>query len=149
MEKNEALKQTTQKILSFIGVKPEVEVKEDSELSYVSIKGDNLNFLIGYRGQSLNALQSVVAHIVYKQTGEWPSIMVDINGYNDQRIERLQNITRKYIDRVRFFQNEVEMPVMNPWERRQVHSLVSEYDDVVSESRGEGKNRRLYLRPKQ
>jgi spoIIIJ-associated protein len=149
MEKIETLKNTTKEILKFIGVNPEVEITDDKEYVNINIKGDNLNFLIGYRGQSLDAFQSLVAHITYKKIGEWPTIMLDINGYNEQRIERLHNIAKKFIDRVRFFQNEVELPLMSPWERRQIHTLISDYDDVVSESRGDGKNRRLYLRPKQ
>src|SRR3989344_8285001 len=120
MEKAEVIKKTTIDLLNFIGVSPEIEVSESEDFFQVGITGENLNFLIGYRGQSLDALQSLVAHIAYKKTGEWPSVMVDINGYNSQRIERLHNIAKKFIDRVRFFQNEVELPIMNPWERRQV-----------------------------
>jgi len=40
------------------------------------------------------------------------------------------------------------MPRMSPWERRQIHVLVSEYDDIESESTGEGENRRVVLKPK-
>jgi spoIIIJ-associated protein len=57
-------------------------------------------------------------------------------------------MARNYIDKVRFFQKEVELPRMNPWERREIHILVSEYDDILSESTGEGTNRRVVLKPK-
>ena len=57
-------------------------------------------------------------------------------------------MAKSYIDRVRFFQKDVELPPMDPWERRQIHMFVSEYDDVVSESVGEGHERRVTLKPK-
>jgi len=58
-------------------------------------------------------------------------------------------MARSYIDKVRFFQKEVEMPRMNPWERRQIHIMVAEYDDIISESTGEGDDRRVVLKPKE
>ena len=114
----------------------------------IKIVGDNISYLIGYRGQALDALGEIVTHAVFKQTNEWPNLVLDVNGYNQQRVERLHNLSKRFIDRVRFFQTEVEMPFMNAWERKQIHTYVSEYDDVASESRGNGKNRKLYLLPK-
>ena len=149
MNKKDIINKILTEMLAHFDIKPQVDVVEGADGNVqINITGDNLNYLIGYRGQSLDALQSLLTHIFYKRTNEWPIILVDINDYNTQRIERLHSIARKSIDRVRFFQNEVALPVMNPWERRQVHTLVSEYDDVESESKGEGKNRRIYLKPK-
>lgn len=149
MDKVETIKSIANEILSHMKVRSQIDVKNTDENNFeISIQGDNLNFLIGYRGQSLDAFQDILSHIYFKKTNEWPSILLDINGYTNQRIERLHNIAKRFIDRVRFFQAEVELPEMNPWERRQIHTLIAEYDDVESESRGEGKARRLYLKPK-
>jgi len=135
--------------MSFFGTKPQLDIRSGNEgLIEVDIRGDNLNYLIGYRGQSLDALADLLGHMLFKQTNEWPSLMVDINGYNQQRIDRLHNLAKRFIDRVRFFQTEVEMPMLNPWERRQIHTYIADYDDVESESRGEGQGRRMYLMPK-
>ena len=149
MDKVETIKSIINEILAHMGVKTQVEIKAKEPVSFeIEMQGDNLNFLIGYRGQSLDALQDLLSHIYFKKTNEWPDILLDINGYTKERIERIQNIAKKFNDRVRFFQNEVELPIMNPWERKHVHTLVGEYDDVESESRGDGRNRRLYLKPK-
>jgi spoIIIJ-associated protein len=149
MDKTQLTKDLVTKIMSFFGTSPQLDVKSGQDgLIEVDIKGDNLNYLIGYRGQSLDALADLLGHMLYKQTNEWPSLMVDINGYNQQRIDRLHNLAKRFIDRVRFFQTEVEMPMLNPWERRQIHTYITDYDDVESESRGEGRNRKMYLMPK-
>lgn len=146
-EKN--IKEALENIFKYLSIKPEMEVSEPEENSYdIRISGDDLNFLIGYRGQSLEALQNILKLILFKKTNEHIYISIDINGYTDNKVSRIQELARKFIDKVRFFEKEIELPKMNPWERRQVHMFVSEYDDVSSESTGEEPNRRIVLKPK-
>jgi spoIIIJ-associated protein len=150
MNKLEEVKKSAEKILGFMNVSPKVTVEEGEEgVINLTIEGDELNFLIGYRGESLDAMQTLVGLMIYKKTGEWTRVVVDINGYRKQKMDKIEQITKTYIDKVRFFGKEVEMNPMTPSERRQVHTLIGEYDDVVSESTGEGQNRRVVLKPKQ
>ena len=147
MNKEKTLKKTLDEILDYIGVKPDIEIEEEAEnILKVDISGTDLNFLIGFRGQSLDALQAILGLSLFRKTGEWSSVLVDINDYKDRRLEKIEEITRRFIDKVRFFQNNVSMPPMNPWERRQVHTLVGEYNDIVSESEGVGRSRRVVLK---
>ncbi len=149
MKPQEVIQNTLDNIFGFMKIDPVYEINEKGDKVYeVVIQGNNLNFLIGHRGQSLDALQSILHLTVLRQTGEQITIVIDINGYRDQRTEKIQNMARSYIDRVRFFQKDVELPPMDPWERRQIHMFVSEYDDIVSESVGEGRDRRVTLKPK-
>lgn len=149
MKPLEVIQNTLDNIFGFMKIDPVYEINEKGDKVYeVVIQGNNLNFLIGHRGQSLDALQSILHLTVLRQTGEQITIVIDINGYRDQRTEKIQNMARSYIDRVRFFQKDVELPPMDPWERRQIHMFVSEYDDIVSESVGEGRDRRVTLKPK-
>jgi spoIIIJ-associated protein len=97
----------------------------------------------------LNALQTLLSHFVFNENGEWAHVVLDINGYRDSRREKIEEMVRNFIDRVRFHNSEVELPAMNAFERRQVHTFVSEYPDIVSESTGEGRNRRVVLKLKQ
>lgn len=149
MKTKELVKTKLNTILDYIGVSPEVEVDEKEENNFtVTISGDNLNFLIGFRGQSLEGLQNILKLIVFRNTQVQPILTVDINEYKDRKTEKLQNMAKTFIDKVRFFQKDVELPRMNPWERRQIHVLVSEYDDIESESTGEGDDRRVILKLK-
>lgn len=149
MKTEEILKTNLDKILDYIGINPEVSVEEKEENNYsINITGEDLNFLIGFRGQSLDALQNILKLMVFKKTQIQPILTLDINEYRNKKSEKLQDIARSFIDKVRFFQKDVELPRMSPWERRQIHILVSEYDDVVSESTGEGEDRRVVLKPK-
>ncbi len=145
----EVIKNTLDNIFGFMKINPNYEINgKDDGVFEVKIQGNNLNFLIGHQGQSLDALQSILHLTVLRQAGEQVTVLIDINGYKDQRAEKIQNMAKSYIDRVRFFQKDVELPPMDPWERRQIHMFVSEYDDVVSESVGEGHERRVTLKPK-
>lgn len=148
MNIKEVIETNLKKIFSLIGIKPEYSIESDEEGVYnVKISGDNLNFLIGFRGQSLEALQTLLKLIVFRKTEQQIVLSVDINSYKNQKSERLQEMARGFIDKVRFFEKEIELPVMNPWERRQIHVFVAEYEDVISESTGEGESRRVVLKP--
>ena len=149
MKIEEILTTNLKKIFKYIGVNPDFNIEKEDENNFsIRISGDDLNFLIGFRGQSLDALQNILKLSVYQKTQVQPILTVDINNYRDRKSEKLQDIARSFIDKVRFFQKDVELPRMSPWERRQVHILVSEYDDIESESTGEGDDRRVVLKPK-
>jgi len=149
MNNEELIDSTLKEIFKHIGIEPKVSVSVPEENVYaIDVQGNNLNFLIGYKGESLNALQSILGLIVLKKIGKSVIISLDINNYKDKKLERLLEITKSFIDKVRFFEKEVPMPPMNPWERRQVHMFVSEYNDVASESTGEGPYRKVVLKPK-
>uniref|UniRef100_A0A7C4XT23 KH domain-containing protein n=1 Tax=candidate division WWE3 bacterium TaxID=2053526 RepID=A0A7C4XT23_UNCKA len=142
------LEQKTKEILSHLKVSPKLEVVDEGETFKVVIEGDDLSFLIGYRGESLNGLQHLLASMLNKELNEWKHVVVDINGYKDSRKTKIEDMVRNFIDRVRFHDADVEMPPMNSFERRWVHMYVSEYPDIVSESAGEGRDRRVVLKLK-
>lgn len=149
MNKIDLITKLVEDIFGFLDIDPKFEILEqEGGLFNVNISGENLNYLIGFRGYSLDALESIISLAVFKQTQEPTTILVDINGYKNQKIEKLQNLTRKLIDKVRFFEEDVALPPMDPWERRQVHILVTEYDDIMSESEGTGRDRRVVLKSK-
>jgi len=142
------IKKHLDKILEFIEIDPEVTIEEDGDAFRIKIEGDNLNFLIGYRGESLDALQYILSHAVYKEGNEWIPLSLDINGYRQNKLDKLEESVKGYVDRARFHQKEIRLPPLTPFERRYVHMLIDDYIDLKSESRGEGRNRRLFIIPK-
>lgn len=130
----------------FLDIDPDITISVEDEVCYVDIDGEDLSFLIGYRGDSLSGYQQILAMALYKEFGEWKNLLVDINGYRRAKKERLENMAKGFIDRVRFFSKEVNMPPMQPFERKQIHEFVSAYDDVESYSVGEGFGRHIVLK---
>ncbi len=147
MDKVAFVEEKLKEIFEFLGIHPVATVQETPELLSVTIEGDNLNFLIGYRGEALDALQNILSQAFAKQAEEWVRIMVDINDYKEGRLQKVEDMTKNFIDRVRFSGEAVEMPPMKPFERFRVHTFVSEYSDIESESVGESYDRRVVLRP--
>ena len=146
--KKEVLESLVKNTLGHLRVSYDCVIQDADEGVLISIKGTELNHLIGYRGDTLNALQHFLNSAYYNNVGEYVRVFVDVNGYRDQRKDKLEDMAKNFIDRVRFFNQEVEMPPMNPSERRLVHTFVSEYDDVESVSTGAGRDRRVVLKPK-
>ncbi len=149
MRKEESIKTILDNVFGFLQVSPSVDINPGDEAVFnVLVEGNNLNALIGFRGYSLQALEDLIELMLFREFNDHTTIVLDINGYKAQRIERIQDLAKKLIDKVRFHERDVEMPPMDPWERRQVHLLIGEYDDIVSESTGEGPNRRVVLKSK-
>lgn len=142
------IKTRLDEVLNLIGVSPDVSINKEEDTYKIIIDGDDLSFLIGYRGESLQALQTLLATMLFNELNTWVHLVVDINGYRNSRQEKIEEMAKNFIDRVRFHNSDVEMPTMNSYERRQVHLLVSDYPDIVSESTGEGRNRRVVLKLK-
>ena len=149
MEKVEEIKKLTEEVLKYVGANAVATVSIIDESTYqVTIEGEDLSYLIGYRGEAIDALQTFLNLALYKKFGDAAKVVVEINGYRKQRQEKIEQIARNFIDRVRFLDKDIEMPPMNPFERKTVHTFVATYTDVTSESVGDGHNRRVVLKPK-
>lgn len=143
----EIVEKHLKEFFSYLEISPELEIEQIDEGFSIKITGRNLNFLIGYRGESLDALQYLVTQTIYRENNTWTPINIDINGYKQKKLEKIEESVKDIVDRVRFHQKEFVLPPLNSFERRHVHMLISDYIDVKSESRGEGPERRLYLMP--
>jgi spoIIIJ-associated protein len=141
------LENIIREFLNYIKVDAELDIEQVEEKFYtIRLDGDDLSFLIGYHGKTLDAFQHLVNLFLYKQAADETHINLDINGYKDNRKEKLQEITKKYIDKVRFFDKEIHMSPMSAWERKQVHLFIGEYPDIEDESMGEGEERHIVLK---
>ncbi|KKU30521.1 MAG: R3H domain protein [candidate division WWE3 bacterium GW2011_GWA1_46_21] len=148
MEEINFIQEKIKEILDFMTVSTMVNVSElEKDIFKITIDGDNLNFLIGYRGESLDGLQAILGLMLFRRFGRLIVVDLDINGYKGKRIEKLEEIARTHIDKVRFFGKEVELPAMTAFERKHVHTFVQGYADIKSESVGLEPMRRVVLKP--
>ena len=147
------IKTTIKDLLDILGVSHDLEFQEGAEGSWFLIKTPEAPLLIGEGGQNLAALNYVIKKIVEKNTStasqptDLLRFSVDVNDYNKKRIEEIKDLARMHAQRVRYFKKEVEMRPMNAYERRVVHAVLQEYPDIATQSRGEGLERRVVIRP--
>ena len=131
---------------TFAGI---VEIN-NGEIVKFSIKTNEPHLLIGDDGRVLMALNHVVKKIfetqILKQNFKPLSFIVDVNDYQEQKIEDIKNKARMMAERARFFKNNVELPAMNPYERMIVHSFFTNTPDIETESTGTGLERRVVIK---
>lgn len=133
-------------IFSHVGVKADYDISE----SGIEISSDDANLLIGYHGETLSSLQHFLNIMLYKEFGGKKDRMVilDVSGYRQDREKKLLEMAESASSKARFLNKSVALYPMNSYERRIVHTKVSEIDGVTSESEGEGPDRRVIIHPR-
>ncbi|KUK67489.1 MAG: Single-stranded nucleic acid binding R3H domain protein [candidate division WS6 bacterium 36_33] len=127
-----------------------IEEGED-EVKYIKIsfEGEDLGYMIGNRGRHLDSIQYILQLMVGKMTEQDPNyrILVDVGGYRKERNSHLEEMALQKADDVRILGEAVELPPMEPADRRAIHIALSEYDDIITESDGEGRDRHIVIKP--
>jgi len=121
------------------------EVKKTDERFLVSIFVDEPRSLIGERGINLYYLQSVFRRILLKKYGPDIQIDLDINGYKQRRAGFLKELALSARRQVLLEEKALELEYMNAFDRRVVHSSLTDFEDVMTESTGEHPNRRVVV----
>ncbi len=150
MKKEKLIKKTTEELLKKMAFgKSTVEIKkqENSPVLVVSIQVENANQLIGQSGSNLNDLQRVLRLLIAKKDPEAPFFLLDINGYREKREAFLRDLSREIAEQVTKAKKSVMLQPMSSYERRIIHLELAEKSDVVTESVGEGSERRVVIRP--
>lgn len=111
------------------------------------ISGEETKDLIGKDGETLQAINHLLKRLVEKE-GETAHVMLDINGYQDKKIEKIKMIAHMMAERSRFFKSAVELEPMNAFERHVVHEYIQNHNDLETESTGFGKERRVVIKYK-
>lgn len=147
----EIIKSIIERILEKVNTKGEIEFIESSEGIRVLIRACEGAILIGENGQNLAALSHIVKKIAEREilkTGkEKINFSLDINDYQAKKTEDLKNLARLNAQRVRYFKKEIAMKPMTSFERRIIHSVLTECPDVTTESIGEEPNRKVVIKP--
>jgi len=139
----------TKELIKQLGVKVRVEVSEDKEgVIHVQLETDDPGILIGYHGETLASLQLILAMMAYRKTDEWARILVNVGDYRERRKESLERMALSAAQKVKFSGEEHALPSMTSAERRIVHLALANDSEIITESEGEGRSRRVIIKPK-
>jgi spoIIIJ-associated protein len=136
------------KFFDLLGLSLEMEVTEDEETISVSLQTEETGMLIGYHGETLEALQLVLALYLAKKTGAFKRVSIEVGDYKKNRSEWLEKLASDAKERAISENREVYLSDLKAWERRVVHMLLQEDKEVISESTGEGRDRVLVIKPR-
>ncbi|HYM65014.1 MAG TPA: KH domain-containing protein [Candidatus Sulfotelmatobacter sp.] len=148
MAKSKTAEKTIKDFLKMLGIKTEISVSEDIEGISVSLETEDTGMIIGYHGETLEALQLVLSLILAKEAGEFKRVSLEVGDYKKNRTEYLENMALSFKDRALAEQKEVYISDLKSWERRIIHLFLQDDKEVVSESSGEGKDRVLVIKPR-
>lgn len=139
----------TKKLLKNLGVEAKAKFSQDKEgVVHVQLETDDPGVLIGYHGETLASIQLILAMMVYRQTNEWVRVLVNVGDYQERRQESLERMALSAAQKVKFSGEEYALPTMTPAERRIIHLTLADDPEVTTESEGEGRDRRVVVKPK-
>ena len=133
----------------FATLKLEAEIESDSHAAekalFFRVRGENLGALIGKRGQTLDALQYLLGHVVNRQQDAFLRVKLDIGSYREKQENKLRGFARNAARRVKQSGKSLALDPMTPNERRIIHAALQRDRYVTTHSEGEGEKRHVVI----
>ena len=128
-----------------IGKNISFKIEKKSTGLEIYINGEEAGFLIGYRGETLYAFQTIVSTVANKNIDEKVRVWLDIEGYKDRREKTLQDLALKISKTVERNRKAVTLEPMQAYERKIIHAALQNSRTVKTESIGEEPRRRVVI----
>lgn len=128
-----------------IGEQIQYECKLKDNTIEIIIDDKKADFLIGYRGETLNALQTILTTIAGKDKNEKIKLELDILGYREKRRKVLEELAEKIAKTVIKNRKSITLEPMTPYERKIIHSKLQNNNKVKTTSVGEGIHRKIVV----
>lgn len=126
----------------------EYVVEKVNNQMLLTINGDKVAHLIGYKGKTIESLQSLLNAMLQREDEDYAKVFVEINGYKKQKEEKLKRLANKMADNVIRFRKPIKLEPMSAYERLIIHTELALRSDVVTESIGEEPRRRVVIKKK-
>jgi spoIIIJ-associated protein len=136
------------KLFEFMDVEAKIAIKEEDSKIMVHLSGDNMGLLIGYRGETLDALQYLTNLAVNKNNDEYKRIVIDTEEYRSKREETLRRLAKRLANKVQRTKRSIVLEPMNPYERRIIHSTLQNHPHVITYSEGDEPYRKVVIKLK-
>lgn len=143
------LKELITEITKEMGITVNLEVRRREDNITIKIFSDHNALLIGKNGNTIEALQTIVRQIIYNETNNYIGVVLDVENYKDKKVKNIEYLAKKVAREVAKTKVEATLDSMNSYERRIVHSILSEDKYVYTESTGEEPNRCVVIKPKE
>ena len=137
----EFLKEWLQKVDNTL----EYTIKEEDYTIYVDINGNAAGTLIGYRGETLNSMQTILSTIANKGFNNKIRLILDIENYRQKREKTLEELAEKVSKTVLKTGKSITLEPMSAYERKIIHSKLQDNNKIETHSIGEGDNRRVVI----
>ena len=147
--KEKAISDLNNFLNSFISTLGEENIKYSVEYKdgnvEIEINGENVGYLIGYRGETLNSLQVILNNIASKNVDEKVKVLLNINGYREKREKDLEILASKIAGTVIKTKKSITLEPMSAYERKIIHTKLQQNDKVKTYSIGEEPHRKVVV----
>jgi spoIIIJ-associated protein len=123
-----------------------LEVRESEDIFNVVMISNNNSILIGKDGRTLNSLQTLIRQSIQNETGFNIKVNLDASNYRAKKVKYFEYDIKNIVREVQKTKMDIKLDPMNSYQRRIVHSLVSNYDNIDTESVGEEPNRCVVIK---
>ena len=135
-----------QEVIEKMGVQDvKFSAVQKGEATIIRLDGEKMGALIGRRGETMESLSYLASLVANRLEGDYIKLGLDVAGYRDKRESDLTALAQRIGAKVRKTGRSFAMEPMNPYERRIIHSAISKMEGVRSESKGEGRDRRVVI----
>lgn len=140
---------SVEELLKQLEITGDFTLSEQDGMLDIQLNTEDTGIVIGYHGEILESLQLVTSLVVSRAIGHFVRVSIEVGDYKKNRSEYLEKLAQQAKERALEENREQELTNLKSWERRIVHMYLQEDDEVVSESVGQGRERRLVVRPKE
>lgn len=124
------------------------DIEEKDKIIIINIKGDKIGNIIGYRGEALYALENILKAIANKKSENRVIVRLDIESYKEKRIKALEDFANKKAKVVENTGKTITLEPMQAFERKIIHSVLQENENVETRSIGQEPKRRIVISKK-
>ena len=144
----ESAKEYVTDILTKMGISGfEIKAEETENGAVIDIEGEDVGFIIGHRGETLDALQYLTGLVANHVDNEYYRISINIGNYREKREKTLEILGRKLAFKAVKTGSKTSLEPMNPYERRIIHTAVQKVRGATSWSEGENLQRHVVIGP--
>lgn len=147
VEENKADKvnEVISNITSCLGLNIKSNVEDTTDALKVNLEGENLGLIIGYKGETLDALQ-LLTNVIINKNGEYKRVEIDAQNYREKRKETLSALAHKKARDVIKYGKNITLEPMTPYERRIIHTALQDDSKVTTVSIGSEPFRKVVIK---
>jgi len=142
------VKEFLNEILNKISPEAKTTVEIKDKCLYISINGENIGNLIGYRGETLYSIENILKAIANKKSENRVVVRLDIEDYKQKRVETLEEVAKKKASIVERTGKMITLEPMKAYERKIIHSVLQDNPNVETRSIGQEPKRRIVITKK-
>ncbi|HVB76446.1 MAG TPA: RNA-binding cell elongation regulator Jag/EloR [Candidatus Nitrosotalea sp.] len=147
-DQTQTARQMVEELLRLMGIQCQVSARVSGDQIAVDVSGRDLGQLIGWRGETLRAVQTVTNLLASRRLGPDHRVVVDVERYRQRRENTVREIALRAARQVKVTGDPITLDAMQAFERRAIHLALEDDPDVTTVSIGEDPDRRVVVGPR-